>query len=90
MLLDIYLRDPYVSLHVRQEKIAAISFVGNVGGLLGLFLGFSFISAVEVLYVLAFGLEQKESQAVARRMKAWAEKGDVVDKDLATQTSSTK
>ncbi len=36
--------------------------MGNVGGLLGLFLGFSFISVVEVGYILAFGMDGAKSQ----------------------------
>ncbi len=50
-VLDIYIKDPYVKLYMRREKITVISFIGNIGGLLGLFLGFSFISAVEIIYV---------------------------------------
>ncbi len=52
VVLDIYLRDPYVKLYMRREKITVISFIGNVGGLLGLFLGFSFISGIEVFFML--------------------------------------
>ena len=48
---NIYIKDPYVSKYVTEEKITEISFVGGVGGILGLFLGFSFISAVEIFYV---------------------------------------
>ena len=39
---NIYIKDPYVSKYVTEEKITEISFVGGVGGILGLFLGFSF------------------------------------------------
>jgi hypothetical protein len=47
---NIYIKDPYVSKYVTEEKITEISFVGGVGGILGLFLGFrlnliSFFSA---------------------------------------------
>jgi hypothetical protein len=42
--VSIFLRDPYVKRYIREEKITEITFVGTVGGLLGLFLGFSFIS----------------------------------------------
>lgn len=49
--VDIFLKDPYVKRFIREEKISEITFVGTVGGLLGLFLGFSFISAVEIVYL---------------------------------------
>ncbi len=50
-VLDIYIKDPYVKLYLRREKITIISFIGNIGGLLGLFMGFSFISTIEIFYV---------------------------------------
>ncbi len=52
--ISIYIKDPYVSKHVTEEKITEIAFVGTIGGVLGLFMGFSFISAVEILYVFCF------------------------------------
>jgi ABC-type lipoprotein release transport system permease subunit len=36
---------------VTEEKITEIAFVGSIGGVLGLFLGFSFISAVEIIFI---------------------------------------
>ena len=48
--VNVYVRDPYVRKYLTEEKITEIRFVGTVGGLLGLFLGFSFVSFVEVLY----------------------------------------
>ncbi len=49
--LSIFLREPYVSRYIREEKITQITFVGTVGGIFGLFSGFSFISAVEIVYL---------------------------------------
>ena len=37
---------------IREEKTTIIQFVGSVGGLLGLFMGLSFISLVEIFYML--------------------------------------
>lgn len=37
---------------IREEKTTIIQFVGSVGGLLGLFMGLSFISVIEILYML--------------------------------------
>ena len=33
-----------------DEAMSPIQFIANVGGLMGLFMGFSFVSAVEVFY----------------------------------------
>jgi len=49
--VNIYIKDPYVAKYVTGEKITEMSFVGTVGGILGLFLGFSFISAIELVYI---------------------------------------
>ena len=37
-----------------------VEFVSNVGGLLGLFIGFSLISGVEVLYWLTIGYAENK------------------------------
>ena len=50
--LQMYIKDPYVTRFLRQEKITQMSFVGTIGGSLGLFLGFSFISAIDILALL--------------------------------------
>ena len=50
--VNIFFKDPFVKKIVREEKISQIAFVGNVGGLLGLFLGFSFISSLEIFYMI--------------------------------------
>jgi hypothetical protein len=37
-----YIKDPYVTRFVTQEKMTEMTFVGGVGGILGLFLGFRY------------------------------------------------
>ena len=50
--IEIFIKDPYVSMFVTEEKITEMAFVGSIGGVLGLFLGFSFISSVEVVFLV--------------------------------------
>ena len=45
-----FIREPFAEKIVTNEKISRISFMSDVGGLLGLFMGFSFVSAVEIIY----------------------------------------
>ncbi len=71
--LDIYIRDPYVRLYMRREKITIISFIGNIGGLLGLFMGFSFISMVEVLYIFLCG-----SVTTSTQKSRWADLSGII------------
>lgn len=52
--VNIFVREPYVAKYKTEEKITEISFVGTVGGLFGLFMGFSFVSLVEMVYLCCF------------------------------------
>ena len=62
--VHIYLKDPFVKEIIREEKITIIQFIGSVGGLLGLFMGLSFISLVEIFYMLLEWLFNKIKQQV--------------------------
>jgi hypothetical protein len=57
--INIYIREPYVKKYLSEEKITEINFVGTVGGILGLFLGFSFVSIVEIFYFIIYGESRK-------------------------------
>ena len=49
-------KDSFATKIVRDEKVTVTSFVANVGGLLGLCMGFSLVSVVEILY---FSIKEK-------------------------------
>ena len=49
-LLHILIQSPYITKIKRDVAMTFTSYVANTGGLLGLCLGFSFISGVEILY----------------------------------------
>ncbi|XP_063824637.1 pickpocket protein 28-like [Ostrinia nubilalis] len=52
--VDIYFKEPiFMPIHL-SELIGLADFLGACGGLLGLFLGFSFLSFVEVFYFSTF------------------------------------
>ena len=65
--MNIYIKDPYVAKYVTGEKITEIYFVGEVGGILGLFLGFSFISSVEVFYIFCCKLIPLKTIQILKR-----------------------
>ena len=48
-LIHIFIQNPFVTKIKRDESMTVTNYVGNTGGLLGLCLGFSFISAVELV-----------------------------------------
>ena len=47
-----YIGEPFMSVYVTDEKMSGITLVANMGGLLGLCMGFSLVSIAEVLYQL--------------------------------------
>ena len=49
-LVNVYIKDPVVTRIKRDQKITVIGFVANTGGLLGLCMGFSLISAFEIIF----------------------------------------
>ncbi|XP_049870120.1 pickpocket protein 28-like isoform X2 [Pectinophora gossypiella] len=54
--IELYFKEPrFVSMR-RSELFGVTDFLANCGGLLGLFLGFSILSAVEIFYFLTFRL----------------------------------
>ena len=96
--VNIYLRDPFVKRIVREEKISIITFIGSVGGLLGLFMGFSVVSLFEIIYLLALWLINKifagnnfedirsnKIKDASKTNNAKKSVGDVIDGTYATR-----
>ena len=48
--LNVYVKDSFATRIIRDERMTRTSFVANVGGLLGLCMGFSLVSVAEILY----------------------------------------
>lgn len=48
--LNVYIKDSFATRIIRDERMTRTSFVANVGGLLGLCMGFSLVSVAEILY----------------------------------------
>ena len=71
-VLNVYIREPYVRKYETEVKYGGIAFMGNMGGLLGLFTGFSLISAFELVYLVLFGPKGGEEVEGARKMTAGA------------------
>ena len=56
VIINISIKDPYVKKTRKEEKMPFISYVANLGGLLGLLLGSSIITGIEVLYYILSGI----------------------------------
>ena len=66
VLFNTFIKDPYVKKFLKDEKITWISYIANAGGLLGLCMGFSLVSAAEIVYHLLmeiFSLGRRECEA---------------------------
>ena len=48
--IAVYLKNPYHTSIIKDVKITLTDFVSNTGGLMGLYLGLSFISVFELIY----------------------------------------
>ena len=49
-VVNMFLKQPYCELIMQDVDKTMISFVSDMGGILGLFLGFSFVSLLELLW----------------------------------------
>ena len=76
--VTIYIREPFAEEILISEQITPIAFMSDVGGLMGLFMGCSFVSLAEIAYhcflciILLFAKKRalfKKSQAQKRQRK---------------------
>ena len=49
-LVHVMIQSPYITIFKRDVAMTFLSYVANTGGLLGLFIGFSCISGIEILF----------------------------------------
>ena len=54
--LNVYMREPFAETLGIDEDTSVMDFVSMVGGLLGLCMGFSFVSVAEILYYSSTGI----------------------------------
>ena len=66
--LNVYVKDSFATRIIRDERMTRTSFVANVGGLLGLCMGFSLVSVAEILY---FCLKRNVKKHLETRKSKW-------------------
>ena len=49
-IINIFIKESYTKRFRKTEKMSRISYIASSGGLLGLCMGFSFVSLAEILY----------------------------------------
>ena len=72
-VIKLFVKDPYYTNNKRDVDITVTTFIGNAGGLMGLYLGLSFMSLIEVVYHfffaclrIIFSAKDKEKQKIIR------------------------
>ena len=50
VIIHLSIKDPYAQKYQKEEKMPIISYIANLGGLLGFGLGFSVITGIEIVY----------------------------------------
>ena len=55
ILMNIFMKEPHAKRYVKNEKITWSSFFANIGILLCILMGFSFISIIEIIFHIFFG-----------------------------------
>ena len=55
ILMNIFMKEPHATRYVKNEKITWSSFFANIGILLCILMGFSFISIIEIIFHIFFG-----------------------------------
>ena len=67
VMFHVLIKDPYSQRYRRDEKIAITSFIANLGGLLGLWLGFSWISGAEIVFHITRGIFSSISRKIKNK-----------------------
>ena len=89
VLLHVLIKEPYVKRYVKEEKMPVISYIANIGGLLGLWLGFSIITGVEMVYHFLNGVLSSIFKA-PKKDEVTCENNDELIQKAKTNTSSVQ
>ena len=55
-MVSVYIREPFAEVFLVDEDTSIMDFISSIGGLLGLCMGFSFVSVAEILYYSSTGI----------------------------------
>ncbi len=65
-VVTVFIQDPYYTSILRDESISFVTFLGNAGGLFGIFLGVGLVSMFEILYYCADYIHSKAYRVMCR------------------------
>ena len=75
-IINIFIKESYTKRFRKTEKMSRISYIASSGGLLGLCMGFSFVSLAEILYhcFLCVLMVMKHESSKLLRRDLWKNK----------------
>ena len=85
-LVHVMIQSPYITKIKRDVSITFTNYMANTGGLLGLCIGFSFISAFEILFCFCSCCMKPKKTAVEKIAPVEVDIIDESDNSWKTQT----
>lgn len=75
-IINIFIKESYTKRFRKTEKMSRISYIASSGGLLGLCMGFSFVSLAEIAYhcFLCVAMVMKHESGKLSRKDRWKNK----------------
>ena len=100
-LVKIFMREPFAEVLKVNVKTTALDFISNIGGLMGLCMGFSLVTLAEILYHVLdavwtklFSVKtnvkpfvRRDNRRIAAFENSWTKTGDGMVKDIAAVRS---
>ena len=93
-MVKVFMREPFAEVLLRNVHTSEIDFVSSIGGLLGLCMGFSFITVAEVCFYSVIGMAnflcgsnqvRNNSRRVNRKLNAMNENNKVGEVDFESR-----
>ena len=81
-IINIFIKESYTKRFRKTEKMSRISYIASSGGLLGLCMGFSFVSLAEIAYhcFLCVAMMIRHESARLIRKDRWKTKSDTISR----------
>ena len=69
-MVNFYFDKSSVLQYIRQERMTKVDYISQIGGLLGLFMGISFISGIELIYWATVRLTRNMDTGKSKKIQA--------------------
>ena len=69
-MVNFYFDKSSILQYIRQERMTKVDYISQIGGLLGLFMGISFISGIELIYWATVRLARNMDTGKSKKIQA--------------------